>query len=62
MSVPMVRRRLPDGSHGPLEPAFPEDMQPQMDETTIIMLQAMAGMQEQIDELTAKLEKKGGAE
>lgn len=61
MSMPMVRRRLKDGSLGPLEPAFPE-IPPSMDETTLILLQAMAGMQEQIDMLNGKLEEKGGAE
>ena len=60
MNVPMVRRRLPDGTLGPLEPAFPE-VPEQMDETVLIMLQAMAGMQEQIDMLNEKLEEKGGA-
>ncbi|PID03589.1 hypothetical protein CSV67_02805 [Sporosarcina sp. P2] len=57
----MVRRRQSDGSLGPLEPAFPE-VPEQMDETVLIMLQAMAGMQEQIDMLTAKHDEKGGAE
>mgnify|MGYP007003817099 CR=1 FL=1 len=61
MKMPEVRRRLPDGSHGPLGQAFPE-LPEQMDETTLILLNAMIGMQEQIDILTAKLEEKGGAE
>ncbi|MFD1206623.1 hypothetical protein ACFQ38_16120 [Sporosarcina contaminans] len=61
MSVPMIRRRQKDGTLGPLEPMFPDDVETQIDPNLLIVLQAMAGMQEQIDMLTEKLEEKGGA-
>lgn len=61
MSTPMVRRRLPDGSHGPLEPAFPE-VPEQMDDTMLVLFQAVAGMQEQIMMQQEEIERlKGGA-
>ncbi|MFJ7971335.1 hypothetical protein [Psychrobacillus sp. NPDC096389] len=53
-----IRKRLPDGSFGPLEEVFPESI----DSTILILLEAMAGMQEQIDKLTAKLDNEGGVE
>lgn len=63
MSVPMIRRRQKDGTLGPLEPMFPDDMQPQIDETVLVLLEAMAGQQEQIEELKVEVEAlKGGAE
>lgn len=42
-----IRRRLPDGSLGPLEEVFPE----QIDDTTKLLLEAVAGQQEQIEQL-----------
>lgn len=52
-----IRRRLPDGSLGPLEEVFPE----QIDDTTLLMLEALAGQQEQIEQLQAEIEVlKGG--
>jgi hypothetical protein len=58
----MVRRRLPDGTLGPLEPAFP-DLPPKIDETVLVLLEAMAGQQEQIEELKTEVEAlKGGVE
>lgn len=51
------RKRLEDGTFGPLEEVFPE----QMDETLIVIMEAMSGMQEQIMQLEAKIEElKGG--
>jgi len=62
MTMPMVRRRLPDGTLGPLEPAFPE-VPESIDATVLVLLEAMAGQQEQIEELKAEVEAlKGGAE
>ncbi|QNK89453.1 hypothetical protein H7992_07245 [Sporosarcina sp. resist] len=62
MKVPMVKKRLPDGTLGPLEPAFPE-MVGEIDETTLLMLNAIVGMQEQIDALKTEIETaKGGGE
>ncbi|QTD40622.1 hypothetical protein [Sporosarcina sp. Te-1] len=56
-----VRRTLPDGTPGPLEPAFP-NMPEQVDETVLILLEAMAGQKEQIEQLKAEVEAlKGGA-
>lgn len=58
----MVRRKQPDGSYGPLEPAFPEEPE-QMDPAMLILFEAIAGMQEQIMMQQAEIEKmKGGAE
>lgn len=58
----MVRRKQPDGSYGPLEPLFPDEP-PKVDETVLILLEAMAGQQEQIEQLKAEVEAlKGGAE
>ncbi|MGE7621679.1 hypothetical protein ACQKMD_01130 [Viridibacillus sp. NPDC096237] len=42
-----IRKRLPDGSLGPLEEVFPN----QIDETVLLLLEAVAGNQEQIEEL-----------
>lgn len=57
-----IRRRLPDGSLGPLEEAFPEQAT-SIDETTLMLLEAVAGQQEQIEQLKAEIEQlKGGAE
>ncbi|WP_153732519.1 hypothetical protein [Sporosarcina obsidiansis] len=62
MSVPLVRRRLPDGSLGPLEPAFPE-MTVQMDPAMLILYEAVAGLQEQVVMQQEEIERlKGGAE
>lgn len=61
MSIPMVRKRLPDSSLGPLEPAFPEVVQ--IDETILYLLEAIAGQQEQIMMMQQEIEQlKGGAE
>lgn len=58
----MVRRRQPDGTLGPLEPLFPE-VPAQVDETVLVLLEAMAGLQEQVEELKAEVKAaKGGAE
>ena len=60
MSRQMVRRRLSDGTYGPLEPAFPDvvDIAPD----TLMFSQAIAGQQEQIEQLAEKVESlKGGA-
>lgn len=57
----MVRRRQPDGSMGPLEPAFPE-VPENVDSTVLVLLEAMAGQQEQIEALKAEVQAmKGGA-
>lgn len=62
MNMPEVRRRLPDGSHGPLELVFPE-VPENIDHNLLIVLQAMAGMQEQIMMQQEEIERlKGGAE
>lgn len=54
-----IHRRLPDGTFGPLEEVFPS----QMDETVLLMLEALAGQQEQIMQLQVEVEAlKGGAE
>lgn len=39
-----VRKRLPDGTLGPFEEVFPS----QLDETVLMVLEALAGQQEQI--------------
>ncbi|GKV67605.1 hypothetical protein NCCP2716_01030 [Sporosarcina sp. NCCP-2716] len=58
----MVRRRQPDGTLGPLEPLFPE-VSAQVDEAVLVLLEAMAGLQEQVEELKAEVKAaKGGAE
>ncbi|MEK4026281.1 hypothetical protein ABZ756_13850 [Mammaliicoccus sciuri] len=62
MSIPLVRRTLPNGEKGPYEPLFPSDAVEKLDETQLIMLGAMAGMQEQIEVLTAKVAKYEGGE
>ncbi len=52
-----VRRRLPDGTFGPLEEVFPQSIDP----TVIMMLEALAGQQEQIMQLQEEIEQlKGG--
>ena len=54
-----VRRRLPDGTFGELEEVFPS----QIDPTVLLMLEALAGQQEQIMQLQADIEQlKGGGE
>lgn len=52
-----IRRRLPDGTFGPLEEVFPESIDP----TVLMMLEALAGQQEQILQLQDEIEQlKGG--
>ena len=52
-----VRKRLPDGTLGAFEEVFPT----QIDETVLLVLEALAGQQEQIMELQAEIEElKGG--
>lgn len=52
-----IRKRLPDGTFGPLEEVFPT----QIDETVLMMLEALAGQQEQIMQLQEEIEVlKGG--
>lgn len=46
MSTPMVRKRLPDGSLGPLEPAFPDVVN--IDPIILMLTEAIAGLQEQV--------------
>lgn len=54
-----IRRRLPDGTFGELEEVFPS----QIDETILMLLEAVAGQQEQIIQLQADIEQlKGGGE
>ena len=50
------RPRLPDGSLGPLQEAFPT----QIDETVLMMLEALAGQQEQIMQLQEQIEELKG--
>ncbi|WP_060210301.1 hypothetical protein [Sporosarcina koreensis] len=58
----MVRRKQPDGSYGPLEPAFPE-VPENMDPNMLILYEAVAGMQEQIMMQQEEIDRlKGGAE
>jgi|GEM_PF-3806660 len=45
------RKRLDDGTFGPLEEVFPEEV----DEMHILMMEAMSGMQEQIMMLEAEI-------
>ena len=57
----MVRKLLPNGDLGPLEPAFPEVVN--IDPAVLMLLEAVAGLQEQIllqqDEIN---QLKGGGE
>ncbi len=54
-----VRKRLPDGTFGELEEVFPS----QIDATVLLVLEALAGQQEQIMMMQAEIEQlKGGAE
>ncbi|MEX3625820.1 hypothetical protein [Viridibacillus arvi] len=53
------RPRLPDGSLGQFEEVFG----PKIDETTKLLLEALAGQQEQIEALQSEFEElKGGKE
>lgn len=53
-----IRRRQPDGTLGPLEEVFPSEV----DETLLMLLDALAGQQEQIEQLQAQVDElKGGA-
>ena len=57
----MVRKRLPDGTLGPLEPAFPEVVN--IDPTTLMLLEAIAGLQEQVMLQQVEIDQlKGGGE
>ena len=61
MNTPMVRKRLPDGTLGPLEPAFPEVVN--IDPTTLMLLEAIAGLQEQVMLQQVEIDQlKGGGE
>lgn len=52
-----IRRRQDDGTFGPLEEVFPSEV----DETLLMLLEALAGQQEQIEQLQAEVDKlKGG--
>lgn len=53
-----IRRRLPDGTFGPLEEVFPESIDP----TVLMMLEALAGQQEQILQLQDEIEQLKGGE
>ena len=60
MTIPMVRKRLSDGTPEVLEPAFPE-MVGQIDPMVLMMLEALAGQQEQIMQLQEEMDLlKGG--
>ncbi|GKV54226.1 hypothetical protein NCCP2222_01730 [Sporosarcina sp. NCCP-2222] len=60
MSGQLVRRRLTDGTHGPLEPAFPDVVE--VEPETLMFSEAIAGQQEQIEQLATEIEAlKGGA-
>ncbi|MEK4712226.1 hypothetical protein [Sporosarcina sp. FSL K6-5500] len=41
-----IRKRLPDGTFGPWEDAFPGDVK--VDPTILMLLEAIAGLQEQV--------------
>ena len=61
MSIPMVRERLADGSLGPLKPVFPEEVN--IDPTTLMLLEAIAGLQEQVMLQQGEIDQlKGGGE
>ncbi|MEK5070491.1 hypothetical protein [Sporosarcina sp. FSL K6-1508] len=61
MSIPMVRKRLPDGSLGPLEPAFPEVVN--IDPNVLMLLEAIVGLQEQMMMQQIEIDQlKGGSE
>ncbi|MGE7623618.1 hypothetical protein ACQKMD_11285 [Viridibacillus sp. NPDC096237] len=53
-----IRLRQPDGTLGPLEDVFPN----QIDETTLMMLEALAGQQEQITQLQEQIKELKGEE
>lgn len=54
-----IRRRLKDGSYGDLEEVFPS----QIDDMALLMLEALAGQQEQIMMMQLEIEQlKGGGE
>lgn len=61
MSGQLVRRRrLPDGTLGPLEPAFPDVVD--IDQNLLMTAEAIAGQQQQIEQLATEVEAlKGGA-
>lgn len=46
MSIPMMKKRLPDGTLGPLEPAFPDLVN--IDPIILMLTEAIAGLQEKI--------------
>lgn len=46
MSIPMVKKRLPDGTLGPLESAFPVVVN--IDPIILMLTVAIAGLQEQV--------------
>ena len=57
----MVRKRLPDGSLGPLEPAFPELVN--IDPNVLMLLEAIVGLQEQMMMQQIEIDQlKGGGE
>ncbi len=61
MSTPMVRKRQPDGTLGPLEPAFPEVVN--IDPIVLMLSEAIAGLQEQVMMQQEEINQlKGGAE
>ena len=61
MSTPMVRKRLPDGSLGPLEPAFPDVVN--IDPIILMLTEAIAGLQEQVLLQQVEIDQmKGGGE
>jgi len=61
MKTLMVQIRQPNGALGPLEPAFPEVVH--IDETVLMLLEAVAGQQEQIMIMQTEIEQlKGGGE
>lgn len=54
-----IRKRLPDGTFGPLEEVFPS----QIDPTILMLLEAIAGLQEQMMMQQIEIEQlKGGGE
>lgn len=61
MSRQKIRRRMPDGSLGPEEDAFPEVVY--IDPFILMLTEAVAGLQEQVIMQQAEIEQlKGGDE
>ncbi|MEK5070692.1 hypothetical protein [Sporosarcina sp. FSL K6-1508] len=61
MNTPQVRLRLPDGSLGPLQDAFPEVVN--IDPIVLMLLEAIAGLQEQVMLQQGEIDQlKGGGE